>query len=87
MIISVFVIVKVFVLDVFNNYATKKLFSDIPRTESVYFHFYGLTMVALLTDLLLRRFSTQLQEANPGKSADSLKHMLFDALIEPLDQD
>ena len=57
MIISIFLVCKVFAHDVFNNtYATKQLFSDVPRTESVYFHFYGLTLVALLTDLLFDRF-------------------------------
>ncbi len=57
MIIACFVISKVLVHDVFNNaYATKSLFSDVPKTESVYFHFYGLTLVALLTDLLYKRF-------------------------------
>ena len=57
MIISIFLVSKVFAHDVFNNtYATKQLFSDVPRTESVYFHFYGLTLVALLTDLLFDRF-------------------------------
>ena len=57
MIISVFVICKVLVQDVFNNEdVTKSLFSDVKKHESVYFHFYGLTLVALLTDLLYNRF-------------------------------
>ena len=57
MIIAVFVVSKVLVHDVFNNaYATKSIFSDVPKSESVYFHFYGLTLVALLTDLLFKRF-------------------------------
>ena len=57
MIIACFVISKVLVHDVFNNaYATKSLFSDVPKTESVYFHFYGLTLVALMTDMLYKRF-------------------------------
>ena len=57
MIIACFVVCKVFVHDVFNNtYATKSLFSDIPVTESIYFPFYGFTLVALLTDLLFKRF-------------------------------
>ena len=61
MIIAIFVVIKVFVLDVFNNtYATKQLFSEVSRNEVVYFHFYGLTLVALLTDMLFRRFATQL---------------------------
>jgi len=57
MIIAIFVIVKVLVYDVFNSArATISLFGDVPKTESVYFHFYGLTLVALLTDLLHKRF-------------------------------
>ena len=88
MIIACYIICKVFVHDVFNNtYATKSLFSDVPKTESVYFHFYGLTLVALLTDLLFKRFQMELAEHNPGRSSQDVKHMLFDALIEPLDQE
>ena len=69
MIIAIFVICKVLVQDVFNNaYATQSLFSDVPKTESGYFHFYGLTLVTLLTDLLYNRFRVQLAEINPNKS-------------------
>ena len=88
MIIACFVVCKVFVHDVFNNaYATKSLFSELPKTESVYFHFYGLTLVALLTDLLYKRFQVELSERNPGQEVTTIKHMLFDALLEPLDQE
>ena len=86
MIIACFIISKVLVHDVFNNnYATKSLFSDVPKTESVYFHFYGLTLVALLTDLLYKRFQVQLSDRNPGRSISEMKNMLFDSLLEPLD--
>ena len=88
MIIACFIVSKVFVVDVFNNaYATKSLFSEIPKTEIVYFHFYGLTLVALLTDLLFKRFRVELTDKNPGKDATEIKHRLFDALLEPLDQE
>ena len=88
LIIACFVVCKVFVHDVFNNaYATKSLFSEVSKTESVYFHFYGLTMVALLTDLLFKRFHVELVNKNPGQDALKIKHMLFDALLEPLDQE
>ena len=87
MIIACFIVSKVFVHDVFNNtYATKSLFSEIPKTEMIYFHFYGLTLVALLTDLLFKRFRVELKDKNPGMDAIKIKHMLFDALLEPLDQ-
>ena len=57
MLIAIYIVVKVLVHDVFNNtQMTASLFSDVPKTESVYFHFYGLTFVAILTDLLHARF-------------------------------
>ena len=57
MIIAIFVFCKVFAHDVFNNTkGTKTVFSEIPKTETVYFSFYGLTLIALLTDLLYKRF-------------------------------
>lgn len=88
MIIAVFVVSKVLVHDVFNSaYTTTSLFSDLPKTEAVYFHFYGLTLVALLTDLLYQRFQIQLAEANPGRSMVSTKHLLFDALLEPIESE
>ena len=86
MIIACFVISKVLVHDVFNNtYAIKQLFSDVPKTETLYFHFYGLTLVALLTDLLFKRFQVQLSDKNPDKSVSEIKNLLFDSLLEPLD--
>ena len=86
MVIACFVVCKVLVHDVFNNpQASKTLFSELPKTESVYFHFYGLTLVALMTDLLYKRFQVELAENNPGKDVIKIKHMLFEALLEPLD--
>ena len=85
MIIAIFVFCKVFAHDVFNNSkGTKTVFSDIPKTETVYFSFYGLTLIALLTDLLYKRFQVELAESNPGIPASNVKHMRFDALLEPL---
>ena len=86
MIIAIFVVVKVFVVDVFNSsHAAKNLFSNLAKTESVYFSFYGMTLVALLTDLLFLRFKVHLMDMNPDKPEISIKHMLFDTLLEPLD--
>ena len=85
MLVSCFVFSKVFTVEVFNSAnAVKTHFSTIPKTESVYFNFYGFTMVALLTDLLYKRFENYLTESNPGKPEISVKHMLFEALLEPM---
>jgi len=40
--------------------------------------------VALLTDLISSRFQAFLEEANPEKNVIGIKHLLFDALLEPL---
>ena len=85
MLIACFVFSKVMTVEVFNSEnAIKTHFSSIPKTESVYFNFYGFTLVALLTDLFYTRFEVVLAETNPGKPEISIKHMLFDALLEPL---
>ena len=55
--VSAFVISKVFLQDIFDNKLTiESLFDDIPKNEIMYFHFYGMTLVALLTDLIFKRF-------------------------------
>lgn len=55
--IGAFVVSKVLVQDIFNNrHALNSLFQDIPKSEHIYFHFYGMTLVALLTDLIFKRF-------------------------------
>ena len=38
-----------------------------------------------MTDLLYKRFQVELAENNPGKDVIKIKHMLFEALLEPLD--
>ena len=87
MLIAIFVVVKVFVVEVFNsNNKAKNLFANLPKTELVYFNFYGMTLVALLTDIIYSRFTLNLTDMNPDKSEISIKHLLFDSLLEPLDE-
>lgn len=53
MLIACFVFCKVLMIEVFNSpSAPKTLFSGVIKTETVYFGFYGFTLVTLLTDLL-----------------------------------
>ena len=47
-------------------FTTSTLFNDIAKTETVYFNFYGLTLMTLLTDLLYERFQIELTDSNPG---------------------
>ena len=56
MIIAIYVISKVLVHEVLNNKQTRTIFKTVQETEMVFFHFYGLTLIALLTDLLYSRF-------------------------------
>ena len=52
---------KVLTQEIFDNdLVIKEHFSDIPHSEKVYFHFYGMTLIALLTDLIIRRFGTHI---------------------------
>ena len=61
LLIGAFVISKVFVQDIFNNrHVLDSLFEDVAKNEQIYFHFYGMTLVALLTDLIFKRFGIEL---------------------------
>lgn len=67
MVITIYVVVKVLVMEVFvSPFTTSTLFNDIAKTETVYFNFYGLTLMTLLTDLLYERFQIELTDSNPG---------------------
>ena len=61
LLIGAFVVSKVLSQEIFDNdEAIKEHFSDVPQSEKVYFHFYGMTLVTLLTDLIIRRFGTHI---------------------------
>ena len=59
----------------------------------MYFHFYGMTLVALLTDLIFKRFGIQLVDQDSDLFKDSLlkqsklelKHKLFEDLLESIE--
>ena len=82
--IGAFVISKVFVQDIFNNrHVLDSLFNDVAKSERIYFHFYGMTLVALLTDLIFKRFGIELLDKE-DKSSLQVRHKLFDDLLEPM---
>ena len=61
LLIGAFVISKVLVQDIFNNRnILDTLFKEMAPGERIYFHFYGMTLVALLTDLVFKRFGLDL---------------------------
>ena len=59
----------------------------------MYFHFYGMTLVALLTDLIFKRFGIQIidedtdpfKNLNLKKSKLQLKNKLFESLLESIE--
>ena len=87
LLIGAFIVSKVFVQEIFEDAETvKEQFSEIPTTEKVYFHFYGMTLVALLTDLIIKRFGLSLMDEETEESnITQLRHKVFDGLLEPLD--
>ena len=78
---SSFIIVKVMMNEIFNNrHVLDSLFEDLPKSEQTYFHFYGMTLVALLTDLIFKRFG--INELDEGdKSTNQVKQELFTDLL------
>ena len=87
LLIGAFIVSKVFVQEIFEDAETvKEQFSDIPTTERVYFHFYGMTLIALLTDLIIKRFGLSLMDEETEESnITQLRHKVFEGLLEPLD--
>ena len=70
--IGAFIVSKVLVQDIFNNrHVLSSLFEDVPKGELIYFHFYGMTLVALLTDLIFKRFGIELLD-NSGDDKSSM---------------
>ena len=85
--IGAFVISKVFVQDIFNNrHVLDSLFKDIAKGERIYFHFYGMTLVALLTDLIFKRFGMELLDSKDRTSLQ-VRHKIFEDLLEPIEPD
>ena len=61
--VGAFVISKVFLREIFDDAELIKAeFADIPNNEKVYFHFYGMTLITLLSDLIIRRFGVNIIE-------------------------
>ena len=59
--IGAFVVSKVFLREIFDDgELIKAEFTDIPNNEKVYFHFYGMTLITLLSDLIIRRFGVNI---------------------------
>ena len=78
MLISVYVVSKVLIIDLFNNpEAIKKHFGDVPKRETVYFTYYGMTLLTLLTDLLYKRFGALLAAQSFGKKEAEIKQEIF----------
>ena len=67
--------------EIFNNrHVLDSLFEDLPKSEQSYFYFYGMTLVALLTDLTFKRFGVDnLDERD--KSSNQVKQELFTDLL------
>ena len=85
LLISAFVISKVLASDIFiNRHTIDVVFDELPKSEHMYFHFYGMTLVALLTDLIFKRFGIQLLDnENEDKSSAQVKQELFQDLLDP----
>ena len=89
LLIGAFIVSKVLVQDIFNNrHILDSLFKDMAKGERIYFHFYGMTLVALLTDLVFKRFGTDLLEkGGENKSGLQIRHKIFEDLLEPMEPD
>ena len=89
LLIGAFIFSKVLSQEVFEDSDTLKThFSDVPQTEKVYFHFYGMTLIALFTDLIVKRFGLSLIDSeNAALDSTQLHHRVFDGLLQPLDSD
>ena len=74
---------KVFVQEIFEDAEViKSQFSDVPKNEKIYFHFYGMTLIALLTDLIIRRFGVNILEKEAeDQNLMQLRHKVFDGLL------
>ena len=84
-----FVISKVFLREIFDDAELIKAeFTDIPNNEKVYFHFYGMTLITLLSDLIIRRFGVNIIDKDiEDSNINQVRNRVFDGLLEPVAAD